>query len=159
MGSLFKVARHLDTMERIVKCSSCKKELNILQVHYLPGQDLFSASSGLSYNTGENYCEDCYKQLTIPSKKVPLSREESLVSDDHLLFNKLRRVRMQLSRKETLPAYHIFNDKTLIQLSEDRPRTREQLRKISGIGPEKLGKYGDYILQAINEFLNSKKNL
>ena len=51
-------------MERIFHCYNCRKELGVTQLHNLPGQVIYDPATGLKYNTGENYCEDCYDELT-----------------------------------------------------------------------------------------------
>ena len=45
-----------------------------------------------------------------------------------------------------VPAYVVFNDRTLAALSERQPRSRGELLGVEGIGPSKLDKYGDELL-------------
>jgi ATP-dependent DNA helicase RecQ len=51
-----------------------------------------------------------------------------------------------------VPAYVIFSDATLLAMAAARPRTRAQLRTISGVGPKKLASYGDAFLAALAHF-------
>jgi len=48
-----------------------------------------------------------------------------------------------------VPAYVILHDKTLKELAEERPTTRDQLMNISGMGTAKLERYGDDLLGII----------
>ena len=49
---------------RTFKCGSCSKELDILDIHHLPGEDIYDPISGMRYNSGKNYCKNCYDELT-----------------------------------------------------------------------------------------------
>ncbi|MBT9586562.1 DNA helicase RecQ [bacterium] len=65
------------------------------------------------------------------------------------LFERLREVRLRLSRDQSVPPYVIFHDSTLYEMAEKRPRTAAELRQISGVGESKLARYGDIFLQAL----------
>ena len=49
-----------------------------------------------------------------------------------------------------MPPYIIFNDKTLIEMVNNKPETLEDMSEISGVGEHKLKKYGLTFLNAIN---------
>lgn len=87
--------------------------------------------------------------------------EEKLDAEDELLFEKLRQIRLEISKNDMVPAYVILHDSTLKGIAIFRPNTEEELLKISGIGHKKLEKYGKFILDAVNEFedqINRKNN-
>ncbi len=67
------------------------------------------------------------------------------------LFEKLRRLRLQISKELGLPPYVVFHDSTLIEMAESRPQTRTALLQISGVGEQKAEKYGQRFLEAISE--------
>lgn len=48
-----------------------------------------------------------------------------------------------------MPAYVVFNDKTLEALAALRPSTTEALLGVRGIGPAKLEAYGDELIDLI----------
>jgi len=50
-----------------------------------------------------------------------------------------------------VPAYIVFSDAVLRQMSERVPRTQDELRLISGIGPVKLERYGEAFLEVLRE--------
>jgi superfamily II DNA helicase RecQ len=52
---------------------------------------------------------------------------------------------MAEAKKNGFPAFRIFGDKTLRSLVLERPRTIEDLLRVSGIGPEKASRFGDSI--------------
>lgn len=70
---------------------------------------------------------------------------------DPELFAQLRELRLEMARKEKVPPYIIFSDKTLAQMCTLRPRTRAQMLEVSGVGEFKYEKYGEQFLQKIRE--------
>jgi ATP-dependent DNA helicase RecQ len=50
-----------------------------------------------------------------------------------------------------VPAYTVFHDSTLRELSGTLPRTLDQLRSISGIGAKKVERYGAALLDVIQQ--------
>ena len=48
-----------------------------------------------------------------------------------------------------MPAYVVFHDSTLVEIATRRPRTLADLRGISGIGPAKLERYGEDLLEVL----------
>lgn len=56
------------------KCPDCEKKLGEFDLNYLSGDSIYDSASGLSYNTGKNYCNECYSIRT--AKYVDLSEDE-----------------------------------------------------------------------------------
>ena len=61
----------------------------------------------------------------------------------------LRSWRLQRARQDGVPAYVVFTDRTLVELAERRPTTLIALSGIPGIGPAKLERYGDEMLDLL----------
>ncbi|HEY2158931.1 MAG TPA: ATP-dependent DNA helicase RecQ, partial [Isosphaeraceae bacterium] len=74
---------------------------------------------------------------------------EDLAADP--LWDRLRDLRREFSRDEGRPAYSIFPDETLACLVRERPSTPTDLLRIKGMGPSRLEKYGQAILETIAE--------
>jgi ATP-dependent DNA helicase RecQ len=68
------------------------------------------------------------------------------------LFEHLRKWRTELAKTLKLPPFVILNDASLRDLCEKQPRSRQELRKVSGIGEFKAEVYGEEILEAIRRF-------
>ncbi len=68
---------------------------------------------------------------------------------DEELFERLRRLRRRLANERETAAYIIFSDATLRQMAAQRPRTREQMLRVPGVGQHKLEEFGDAFLQEI----------
>jgi ATP-dependent DNA helicase RecQ len=91
-------------------------------------------------------------QLTRNEKRRKASTKQNtdLLSDhDRPLFEKLRRLRLDLSKKLGVPPYVIFHDKTLTQMAVFKPNSREDLLQINGVGERKAKQFGDAFLSAI----------
>ncbi len=67
------------------------------------------------------------------------------------LFEALRKVRNQLSLKEHLPAYLIFQDKVLNEMAIREPITQEEFNNLPGVGKIKAKKYGKYFIECIRK--------
>ena len=75
---------------------------------------------------------------------------KALVSDENApLLSALKAKRRALAEAASLPAYMVFNDRTLIEMAEKRPRTPDQMIEITGVGARKLESYGAAFLKII----------
>jgi DNA helicase-2/ATP-dependent DNA helicase PcrA len=61
----------------------------------------------------------------------------------------LKQWRADQARAAAVPAYVIFHDRTLEAVAAARPRTREQLLALPGVGPVKVNRYGDDVLEVV----------
>ncbi|SCG36860.1 DNA helicase RecQ [Micromonospora halophytica] len=67
------------------------------------------------------------------------------------LFERLRGWRATTAKEQGVPAYVIFHDATLRQIATDAPASLAELSRISGVGENKLAKYGEQILAVLAE--------
>jgi ATP-dependent DNA helicase RecQ len=65
----------------------------------------------------------------------------------------LRQWRFERARTDGMPAYVIAHDTTLAAIAEARPRSLAALRRVKGMGPQKLEKYGAELLAVIEAAL------
>jgi ATP-dependent DNA helicase RecQ len=68
------------------------------------------------------------------------------------LFEELRTLRTQLARKENIPPYMIFSDKTLVDMCVKAPLTEEAMFTVNGVGKNKFDRYGPEFMEAIRTF-------
>ncbi|QYX56959.1 DNA helicase RecQ [Roseovarius sp. SCSIO 43702] len=84
------------------------------------------------------------------ASKSPRPAVRTLVSDeDAPLLSALKAKRRALAEAANVPAYIVFNDRTLIEMAERRPATLDQMAGITGVGAKKLEQYGDAFLTVI----------
>jgi DNA helicase-2/ATP-dependent DNA helicase PcrA len=65
------------------------------------------------------------------------------------LSNALRAWRTARARDDAVAAFIIFHDSTIEAIAERRPRSIAELRRVPGVGPTKLDRYGDEIIGVI----------
>ena len=70
------------------------------------------------------------------------------------LFERLRTLRAGIARRQGVPAYVVFSDKTLRELAVVQPRNLEEFRTVSGVGDAKASRYGKAFLAEIEAFNN-----
>ena len=76
---------------------------------------------------------------------------KSMVSEeDAPLLSALKAKRRGLAEAAKVPAYIIFNDRTLIEMAEKRPENLDAMARIGGVGSKKLESYGRAFLDVIN---------
>jgi ATP-dependent DNA helicase UvrD/PcrA len=68
---------------------------------------------------------------------------------DRPLFDELRTWRTQRAKAAGVPAYVIFDDKTLVALAARRPRDPVALRSVPGIGPVKSERFAGEVLEIV----------
>ena len=73
---------------------------------------------------------------------------------DEGLYEHLKEVRRQLAKTASVPAYVIFTDATLRDMSAKRPRTMDDMLMVSGVGVTKQRSYGRRFIKAIEEYEN-----
>ena len=72
-----------------------------------------------------------------------------LTKADEVLFEKLRTLRLEIAKEEKVPPYIVFSDKTLVHMSVKKPKTKEEMLSVSGVGEFKFDKYGKRFLENI----------
>ncbi|HEX3021563.1 MAG TPA: HRDC domain-containing protein [Lachnospiraceae bacterium] len=68
------------------------------------------------------------------------------------IFKELKAYRLNKSREENCKPFIIYSDNQLKDLIMKKPRSREEMRKVSGFGEVKVSKYGDDILEIVSKY-------
>lgn len=71
---------------------------------------------------------------------------------DDNIFQALRALRKQIAADVSMPAYIIFDDKTLKEMAYSLPDTKEKFLNIHGVGEIKFNKYGEQFLSLLTTF-------
>lgn len=96
--------------------------------------------------SGGARCRVCNVELSLKERRFGVC-SACPVDYDEELFEKLRVWRREIAG--TKPAFTVFNDATLMELCRQKPRSETQLAKIPGVGPAKLEKYAEALLDII----------
>ncbi len=84
-------------------------------------------------------------------KQNPIIREESTDENtpDGKLFAKLKAKRLEIAKEQHVPAFMIFSDHSLRDMVRLRPKTENEFLAVSGVGENKLQRYGQAMLAVI----------
>lgn len=89
-------------------------------------------------------------------KAVRKRSTDALTSAGYDLFEVLRKLRLEIAKEESMPPYIIFSDKTLIDMCVKKPSDEEEMLNVSGVGANKLKKYGQRFLEEIQKFCTER---
>ncbi len=81
-----------------------------------------------------------------------VAKVEKRTDIEEALFGKLKEWRTRLSREVSMPAYIIADNATIRNIASSKPKNKHELLAVNGIGPAKLEKYGDDILEIVSDF-------
>ncbi|MBN1253218.1 MAG: DNA helicase RecQ [Bacteroidales bacterium] len=87
-------------------------------------------------------------------EKVKTVSKTKTISNE--LFERLRVLRKKFAEQEKVPAYIVFTDATLEDMSSQKPVNLEDMLEITGVGEHKYRKYGKQFINEINEFIKEK---
>ena len=73
----------------------------------------------------------------------------SVKQEDERLWEALREERLKFSREQNVPPYVIFHDATLLEMLKRRPKDLDAFANISGVGANKLERYGKAFLAVL----------
>lgn len=91
--------------------------------------------------------------LEIPQKKkAAAAKDAPLPPADEKLLAALKDLRKSLAMRQSIPAYVVFTDATLIDMCRLKPKTQEKFMEVSGVGQAKSQRYGEVFLAVIAEF-------
>lgn len=74
------------------------------------------------------------------------------------IFEKFKNLRKQIANESEVPAYIVFDDKTLRQISINLPQNEEEFLSINGVGKVKFEKYNKVFFKLIDEIKTTYKD-
>jgi ATP-dependent DNA helicase RecQ len=96
--------------------------------------------------------------LRLPKKKQPKERvskqaaASALYDVDADLLQLLKELRMKLAKTASVPAYVVFSDASLADMCRKMPTNTEDFLEVSGVGQEKMRRYGQVFTELIREY-------
>ncbi len=99
---------------------------------------------------GARMCAECGRPLQTAADKARRRCADCPAPYDEELFERLREWRTQRARDEEIAAFMVFSNATLEEIAARRPRTPRELLQVSGVGKEKLAKYGEELLELVS---------
>lgn len=74
-------------------------------------------------------------------------------SYDKNLFDLLKRLRKEVSKKKNVPPYVVFQEPSLEEMATTYPTSKEELAAINGVGMGKVTKFGKPFIEAIQKYV------
>ncbi len=115
-----------------------------------PGLKILKGEKKIKFVSLESIEERAAKQLAETKRK---SKRKTAEEE---LFARLRELRMSLAKKNDIPPYLVFTDATLDEMTVAMPTTREQMKKITGVGDKKFDSFGKEFIKIITDFIKEK---
>ncbi|OGR80368.1 MAG: ATP-dependent DNA helicase RecQ [Elusimicrobia bacterium RIFCSPLOWO2_02_FULL_39_32] len=122
------------------------------------GEYLTIAITGLGQNLlkGEAVPVLAKPIVAVKKKEIEIKRRSKRTQEweglDEKLFNALRAKRAELAQSKSVPAYIIFSDKTLKDMTLTSPKTIEQFANVFGVGATKQKQYGQIFIDVIKKY-------
>ncbi|MBT2582763.1 DNA helicase RecQ [Planococcus sp. ISL-109] len=130
----------------VLKHMNSKEVSNLIE--FMISQELLAVEQG-SFPT--IYVPDGGRDVLLGKRRV--LRKGAVVtkqiSANDPLFEELRIVRKALADQVGVPPFVIFSDKSLQDMVARKPKDEEAFLEVSGVGANKLEKYGEKFLEAI----------
>jgi ATP-dependent DNA helicase RecQ len=92
----------------------------------------------------------------VKKSRVPRAGE---ISCDEDLFDRLRRLRKRLADERGVPPYIVFSDVSLRQMASYLPSNESEFARISGVGEQKLKRFGKVFISEIAEYLRANSRV
>jgi ATP-dependent DNA helicase UvrD/PcrA len=118
-------------------------------LHPLLPESARAGTAAPTRSRGARTCVECGRPLESKAEKLRRRCADCPVPYDEALFERLREWRKERARTDEVAAFMVFSNSTLEQIAEHRPRTPDALLRISGVGPDKLQKYGEELLTLV----------
>lgn len=80
--------------------------------------------------------------------------DKNLPGVDTKLLSALKLIRKELAQKASVPAFVVFSDATLMDMSRRKPTTKDEFLEVSGVGEVKYKRYGEAFMEVIKRFAN-----
>ncbi len=89
------------------------------------------------------------KVISRPSRAAAVPRAAAPAGAPGGRFESLRAWRTITAKAQAVPAFVVFNDRTLEEIAARNPSTLDGLAEVSGVGTSKLTRYGPAILEVL----------
>ena len=117
--------------------------------------DITEAGGLLELDGGGELLVPFGDSVTAGGVTMPLGRMDDA---DKPLMDALKRWRLERAKTDEVPAYVVFHDATLEEISRRKPRSLEELSEIAGVGPTKLERYGAAIIETVSASLTTSSS-
>lgn len=100
-------------------------------------------------STAPAQCRVCGTMLSSGAERKTGRCSNCPPTYDEQTFEALRQWRLEEAQKASMPAFVVFTDATLVAIAEARPASLQDLGRLAGVGPAKLERYGEAVLEIL----------
>ena len=145
--------KELERLKRMTFYATSKRCLRQYQLRYFGETNIPSYCGNCSVCLGETL-QDSWSSASTPvsiPERLPARRPSAAenLPVEESLFQRLRQLRLALSKSAGIPPYAVFTDATLREMCISKPKTERDMLLISGVGERKLQRYGRLFLEEI----------
>ncbi|MDA3886653.1 MAG: HRDC domain-containing protein [Candidatus Delongbacteria bacterium] len=126
--------------------------------HFLSTHKVLEVKKEFSQSEKGVFWSFCVEYIENGVSNKPSSKKKSkidyktVLSEEHFkIFSKLREIRKEIADQEAIPAYAVFSDKELADISKLEAVTLSKIKTIEGIGEKKVEKYGQKFIDALKK--------
>jgi ATP-dependent DNA helicase RecQ len=83
----------------------------------------------------------------------PRGQRAGEIECDEILFERLRALRREIAEAMGVPPYIVFTDVSLRCMARDTPITENSFSNVTGVGQQKLERFGAQFMDAIVKYL------
>lgn len=130
-----------------------QEELNLfLRSHKVVDvrRELASSGGNAFWTFCVTYLQDSVQEQMSGGKPVKVDYKTVLDEDAFAVFSELRKIRKELAEMDAVPAYAVFTDAELAELSKSGNVSEASLSAIPGIGKKRVEKYGKTMCDKFN---------
>ncbi len=129
LNSFIKQHCILNIRKRLIKCDG--SYFLFFLIEYMDNSPSGNISQGSNYNNS--------------SKKSRVDYKDVLSDEDFSIFDQLRKIRKKISKDNGIPVYVVLTNEHLAEVVTKRVTTEKELRKIPGVGDQKVSLSGPII--------------
>lgn len=130
-----------------INCHESEQEMAILN-QFLVNNKILDVKRKFFKNKENAYWSFCIRYIELKNisndlfSKKKIDYKEILNEEQFGKFSRLREIRKLIAQEEAIPAYAIFTDEELSEISKLEILNEFEIMKIKGIGEKKVSKYG-----------------
>ncbi len=131
------------------------KNHGVLEIAYDRGMSLQITNYGERILFGQ-----AKVMLSLPLVEVKKEKSTSVkvnyLTEDEVLFDRLKLLRKKLAIEKNVPAYMIFSDASLTEMSRKKPLNNSSFLEVNGVGELKAKHYGESFIELIKVYEEDK---
>lgn len=94
-------------------------------------------------------------RMTLTGREAePARRVSQKQHVDKTLLSRLNKLRRSIAEEQHVPPFIIFTNATLRDMAVKQPKNRREMLRVSGVGENKMERYGDAFLRVIRMYLD-----